>query len=72
MNENNFSPKILHPAKLTFRIDRAIKMFHDRETKTVHDQQATTTEDSHKRWKKKKKKNTRGQEASNHSRTKDK
>jgi hypothetical protein len=25
LNENNFSPKILYPVKLSFQIDRAIK-----------------------------------------------
>jgi hypothetical protein len=25
MNENNFSPRILYPGKLSFKIDRAIK-----------------------------------------------
>jgi hypothetical protein len=31
MNENNFSPRILYPAKLSFKIDRAIKAFHDKQ-----------------------------------------
>jgi hypothetical protein len=31
MNENNFSPRILYPAKLSFKIDRAIKIFHDKQ-----------------------------------------
>jgi hypothetical protein len=29
LNENNFSPRILYPAKLSFKIDGAIKVFHD-------------------------------------------
>jgi hypothetical protein len=31
LNENNFSPKILYPEKLSFKIDRAIKVFHDKQ-----------------------------------------
>jgi hypothetical protein len=27
--ENNFNPRILYPAKLSFKIDGAIKVFHD-------------------------------------------
>jgi hypothetical protein len=30
LNENNFNPRILNPAKLSFKIDRAIKVFHDK------------------------------------------
>jgi hypothetical protein len=29
LNENNFSFRILYPGKLSFKIDRAIKIFHD-------------------------------------------
>jgi hypothetical protein len=29
LNENNFSPRILSPAKLAFKTDGAIKIFHD-------------------------------------------
>jgi hypothetical protein len=29
LNENNFSPRILYPAKLSFRIDGTIKIFHN-------------------------------------------
>jgi hypothetical protein len=29
LNENNFSPRIIYPAKLSFKIDGAIKVFHD-------------------------------------------
>jgi hypothetical protein len=29
LNENNFSPRILYPAKLSFKIDGAIKIFHN-------------------------------------------
>jgi hypothetical protein len=28
LNENKFSPRILYPAKLPFKIDRAIEIFH--------------------------------------------
>jgi hypothetical protein len=31
LNENNFKPKILYPAKLSFKIDVAIKVFHDKQ-----------------------------------------
>jgi hypothetical protein len=31
LNENNFSPRILYPAKLSFKIDGAIKVFHDKQ-----------------------------------------
>jgi hypothetical protein len=30
LNENNFNPRILYPAKLSFKIDRTIKVFHDK------------------------------------------
>jgi hypothetical protein len=44
LNENNFNPRILYPAKLSFKIDGAIKVFHDKQ----NDHQATTTKDSSK------------------------
>jgi hypothetical protein len=31
LNENNFNPRILYPAKLSFKIDGAIKIFHDKQ-----------------------------------------
>jgi hypothetical protein len=31
LNENNFSPRILYPAKLSFKIDGAIKIFYDKQ-----------------------------------------
>jgi ribosomal protein L39E len=31
LNENNFNPRILDPAKLSFKIDGAIKVFHDKQ-----------------------------------------
>jgi hypothetical protein len=31
LNENNFNPRILYPAKLSFKIDGTIKFFHDKE-----------------------------------------
>jgi hypothetical protein len=31
LNENNFNPRILYPAKLSFKIDGAIKLFHDKQ-----------------------------------------
>jgi hypothetical protein len=30
LNENNFDSRILYPAKLSFKIDGAIKVFHDK------------------------------------------
>jgi hypothetical protein len=30
-NENNFNPTILYPAKLSFKIDGTIKVFHDKQ-----------------------------------------
>jgi hypothetical protein len=47
MNENNFNPRILYPAKLPFEIDGAIKISHDKQKlKQYYDHQATTTKDS--------------------------
>jgi hypothetical protein len=31
LNENNFSPRILYPAKLSFKIDGAVKIFHNKQ-----------------------------------------
>jgi hypothetical protein len=31
LNENNFSPRILYPAKLPFKIDKAITIFHNKQ-----------------------------------------
>jgi hypothetical protein len=31
LNENNFNPRILYQAKLSFKIDGAIKFFHDKQ-----------------------------------------
>jgi hypothetical protein len=31
LNENNFSSRILYPAKLSFKIDGAIKIFHNKQ-----------------------------------------
>jgi hypothetical protein len=31
LNENNFSPRILYSEKLSFKIDGAIKIFHDKQ-----------------------------------------
>jgi hypothetical protein len=31
LNENNFIPRILYPAKLSFKIDGAIKVFQDKQ-----------------------------------------
>jgi hypothetical protein len=31
LSENNFNPRILYPGKLSFKIDGAIKVFHDKQ-----------------------------------------
>jgi hypothetical protein len=31
LNENNFNPRILYPAKLSFKIDGTIKVSHDKQ-----------------------------------------
>jgi hypothetical protein len=31
LNKNNLNPRILYPAKLSFKIDGAIKVFHDKQ-----------------------------------------
>jgi hypothetical protein len=31
LKENNFNPRILYPEKLSFKIDGAIKIFHDKQ-----------------------------------------
>jgi hypothetical protein len=31
LNENNFNPRILYPAKLSFKIEGTIKVFHDKQ-----------------------------------------
>jgi hypothetical protein len=31
LNENKFNPRILYPAKLSFKIDGTIKAFHDKQ-----------------------------------------
>jgi hypothetical protein len=31
LNENNFNPRILNPAKPSFKIDGAIKVFHEKQ-----------------------------------------
>jgi hypothetical protein len=36
LNENNFNPRILYPAKLSFKINGAIKVFHDKQKLKQH------------------------------------
>jgi hypothetical protein len=31
LNENNFNPRVLYPANLSFKIDGLIKVFHDKQ-----------------------------------------
>jgi hypothetical protein len=46
LNENIFNPRIPYPAKLSFQINEAMKIFHDKQNQTIHDHQTTTTKDS--------------------------
>jgi hypothetical protein len=46
LNENNFNPRILYPAKLSFKMDEAIKSSMINRKKTICDHKATTTKDS--------------------------
>jgi hypothetical protein len=43
-DENNFKARILYPAKLSFKIDGAIKVFHDKQK--LKQYVTTTTKDS--------------------------
>jgi hypothetical protein len=36
LNENNFNPRILYPAKLSFKIDGALKVFNDKQKLKQH------------------------------------
>jgi hypothetical protein len=36
LNENNFNPKILYPAKVLYKIDGAIKVSHDKQKLNQH------------------------------------
>jgi hypothetical protein len=36
MNENNFTPRILYPEKLSFKLERTIKFFHDKQKLKQH------------------------------------
>jgi hypothetical protein len=36
LNENNLNPRILYPAKLSFKIDGIIKIFHDKQKLKQH------------------------------------
>jgi hypothetical protein len=71
LNENNFNPRILYPAKLSFKIDGTIKIFHNNQKL----KQYMTTKQPLKRFlkefctQKMKANNTmRGQEVSSHRR----
>jgi hypothetical protein len=46
LNENNFNPRILYPAKLTFKVDGAIKVFNDKQK--LKQYMTTSTKDSSK------------------------
>jgi hypothetical protein len=36
LNENNFNPRLLYPAKLSFKIDGAIKVLHNKQKLTQY------------------------------------
>jgi hypothetical protein len=36
VNENNFNPRMFHPAKLSFKIDGAIKILHNKQKLKQH------------------------------------
>jgi hypothetical protein len=75
LNENNFNPRILYPAKLSFKIDGAIKLFHDKQKLK---QYMTTKPSLQKIFKEfctqkvKGNKTMKGQATPNHRRKKDK
>jgi hypothetical protein len=46
LNENNFNPRIFYTAKLSFKLDGAIKVSMLSKTKIIYDHQATTTNNS--------------------------
>jgi hypothetical protein len=75
LNENNFNPRILYPAKLSFKIDGTIKVFQDKQKLK---QYMTTKPTLQKIFqgilpqKMKAYKTMKGQSATNHRRRKDK
>jgi hypothetical protein len=75
LNENNFNPKIFYPAKLLFKIDGAVKVFHNKQKLK---QYMTTKRPLQKilqgilHRENESKKTMRGQAVSNHRRRKDK
>jgi RNA binding exosome subunit len=46
LNEDNFNRRLLHQAKLSLKIDGAIKVFHDKQKQTIYGHEVTTTKDS--------------------------
>jgi hypothetical protein len=75
LNGNNFNPGILYPAKLSYKIDGAIKIFHDTQKLKLY----MTTSNHYRRFykefctqKMKANKTMRAQEVSNHRRRQDK
>jgi hypothetical protein len=74
LNENNFNPRILYPAKLSFSIDGAIKFFHDKQKLKQYMTTKTPLQKFSKEFctqKMKANKTTRGREVSNRRRRKD-
>jgi hypothetical protein len=75
LNENNFIPMILYPAKLSFKNDGAIKIFHDKQKLKQYMTNKLSLQKILQRILKRKmkaNKTMRGQEVSNHIRIKDK
>jgi hypothetical protein len=75
LNENNFNPRILYRSKLSFKVDGAIKVFHDKQKL----KQYMTTKPPLQRFlkefctqKMKANKTMKGQATPNHRRRKDK
>jgi hypothetical protein len=73
-NENNFNPGILFPAKLMFKIDRAIKIFHNKQKLNNTMAAKSASQRFYKEFctQKKANKTMREWELSNHGRRKDK
>ena len=45
LSEKNMQPRILYPARLSFRIDGDIRTFQDRQKQRIYDHQADPTRD---------------------------
>jgi hypothetical protein len=75
MNENNFNPRILYTAKLSFKIDGAMNVFHNQQKLKEYMATKAPLQRLFKEFctqKMKAKKTRRGQVVPNHRRRKDK